>query len=223
MSQEDLQRFLIENLVRSAGISLFGVADLIPIRDSFHPSLREATANFSRGISLGFRLSDAIIDQIQDRPTLLYKHHYKTVNYGLDQMALRVMAQIQAQGYQALPIPASQTIDWENQLGHLSHKAVARQAGLGWIGRSGLLVNSIHGARVRYVSILTALPLRADQPVLGDCGECVRCIEVCPAKAISMDGYEREKCLGKLKEFAKERGIGVYICGVCVKACPIRI
>ncbi|OGL44727.1 MAG: hypothetical protein A2W05_10760 [Candidatus Schekmanbacteria bacterium RBG_16_38_10] len=201
------------------GMSLFGIADLNPIRHTFHPSLSGMTENLFFGISMGFHLSEAILDGIIDRPTLIYKHHYKAVNYKLDQTALKIVKFIQDNGYNALPIPSSQTIDWENQLGHLSHKLVAKMAGLGFIGRSTLLVNPQYGAKVRYITVLTDLPLKPNQLLEIDCRECKRCIEACPAQAITEKSYDMKKCLEKLKEFSKEKGIGVYICGICVKGC----
>jgi len=221
MSGEEPYRELKAS-AQELGISLFGVADLDPVRETFHASLKEATRGMRFGISLGYLLSGAIVEGIVDRPTLVYKQHYKSANYLLDQAALRVTTAIQDKGYQALPVGASQMVDWENQRGHLSHKAVARQAGLGFFGRSSLLVNPEHGARFRLVTVLTDLPLPADNPKEGDCGDCTQCIGACPAGAIGLERYDLGRCLAKLKEFAKAPGMGVHICGVCVKACPTR-
>jgi epoxyqueuosine reductase QueG len=207
-------------LARQEGMSLFGVADLEPIRETFHPSLQEAAERLTYAISVGLRLSDTILDQLKDGPTLIYKHHYKAANYRLDQVALRLLHHLQEKGYAGFPIPASQMVDWEGQRGHLSHKLVASHAGLGWIGRSGLLINPRHGARVRYVTILTDMPLPCDSPVSASCGECKSCIPLCPAGAISEQGYDLQSCAAKLKEFSSRRGIGVLICGMCVQACP---
>ena len=66
---------------------------------------------------------------------------------------------IQDLGYQAIPIAASQIVDWKTQKAYLSHKHVARAAGLGWIGRNNLLVNEQFGSRIRLVTILTEIPL----------------------------------------------------------------
>jgi len=223
IGSEDLpthNRHTLQGLALQEGISLFGVADLRPIREAFHPSLQGAASKLPYGISLGLRLCDAILDQLQDGPTLLYKHHYKAANYRLDQVALRFLDYLQQQGYSALPIPASQIVDWEGQKGHLSHKWVARCAGLGWIGRSSLLVHPDHGARVRYVTILTDMPLPPDSALSLDCGNCKVCISLCPAGAISEAGYDLSACVEKLKDFSSRRGIGVLICGMCVKACP---
>ena len=214
-------RKALQDLALQEGISLLGIADLETVRETFHPSIQEAAAGLSYGISLGLRLSDAILDQLEGGPSLIYKHHYKTINYRLDQVALRIMHHLQQAGYSALPIPASQMVDWESQKGHLSHKWVAKLAGLGWIGRSTLLINPQHGARVRYVTILTDLPLPCGSPLSLDCGGCRSCIPLCPAGAISEKGYDMAACVEKLKEFSSRRGIGVLICGMCVKACPL--
>ncbi|KPK73640.1 hypothetical protein AMJ87_01075 [candidate division WOR_3 bacterium SM23_60] len=172
-----------------------------------------------RAIVCGVRLSKSVLETVTDRPSLLYKHHYKTVNWILDQTAFRLAQFIEEKGAQAIAIPASQTVDWQNHRGHISHKALARAAGLGHIGRSGLLVHPTHGAQVRYVSILTDLRFEPDAPVDTDCGTCTKCIDVCPAHAISEHGVDIHRCYEKLREFSRIRGIGQYICGVCVKVC----
>jgi len=209
----------LKDIALREDMSLFGVADLKDIKHTFHTSIENVAKDLSFGISFGFNLSGAILENIINGPTLIYKHHYKTVNYKLDQTALKLVKFIQGKGHKALPVSSSQTIDWENQLGHLSHKLVGKFAGLGFIGRSALLVNPQFGARVRYVTILTDFPLVTDKVPDTGCGECKACIDACPARAISLEGYDKEKCCTKLKEFSKERGIGVYICGVCVKVC----
>jgi epoxyqueuosine reductase QueG len=124
-------------------------------------------------------------------------------------------------GYEALPIPASQIIDWENQRAHLSHKMIALRAGIGWIGRNNLLVHPEYGAKIRLATILTDLPLKENRKIEGGCGSCRNCIEICPASALkdSYKDYDKETCLERLKYFSKAYGIGQYICGLCVKVC----
>jgi epoxyqueuosine reductase QueG len=209
----------LRTIAKDEGMAVFGVAELEPIRQTFHPDIVQAAQGLKYGISAGFRLSDPTIDDIADRPTLLYKHHYKVANYTLDRAGARVEAYIQSNGYKALPIPASQTIDWEKHLGHLSHKAVAVQAGLGWIGKSALFIHPQHRARLRLVTVLTDMPLEAGSPIERSCGSCQLCIEACPAGAISDQGYDKPKCIAQLREFSRLPGIGQYICGVCVKVC----
>lgn len=210
----------LKDFVFKQGLSLFGIADITKIRKEFILD-EELKVRFDRAISLGKRLLDSIIDDIKDRPTRLYFHHYRQLNFFLDRAAFLVSSFIQEQGFEALPIPASQTIDWENQRGHLSHKKIGYLAGLGWMGRNNLLVNPKLGARFRLVTILTNMPLKADLPLAKDCGPCRKCLEVCPAQAIKeqREDFDHWACFEKLKEFRKMGIVGQYICGVCVKAC----
>lgn len=232
---EELARRL-RDVMATGGMALVGVASSEAVAQYAEPEAEALISRLPQAISMGYRLSDAVIEGIEDGPTLIYKHHYKTVNWLLDQTAARCAAAVQSAGYDAVPVPASQTVDWERQVGLLSHRIIAHHAGLGWIGRSTLVVNPIHGARVRYATVLTDAPLDPallsspggaeeegglSERIAGGCGECERCIPVCPAGAISREGYDRERCLATLREFARRRGIGVFICGVCVKACPV--
>ncbi len=179
----------------------------------------EITENYPRVIVFGYQIAKSVLNTIKDSPTLIYKQHYKTVNWLLDQTAYHLVQFIVDKGFNALAIPASQTVDWQNQKGHISHKLLALESGLGYIGRSGLLVNPQFGAQVRYVSVLTDIEFEPDEKISGDCGNCRKCIIACPAGAISEQGLDLKKCLTKLREFSRIPGIGQYICGVCVRVC----
>lgn len=212
---EELKEFALQQ-----GVSLFGAADIRGIRDEF--DLNGALkAKFDRAISLGKRLIDGVLLDIKDSPTPLYFHHYRQVNFFLDRTAFLISTYIQKRGFLAVPIPASQTLDWERQKGHLSHKKIGCLAGLGWIGRNNLLVNSELGARFRLVTVLTDMPLGTDNPLEFGCGECKKCIKPCPAQAIKeqREDFDHWTCFEKLKEFRNRGLVGQYICGVCVKAC----
>ena len=204
-----------------SGIKLFGVAEIDPVKDRFLLSAAELEGQ-KYGICMAVPLSEAVLNGIEDRPTLLYKWHYRQANNFLDRIAFLLSQHIMADGFRALPIPASQIVDWDAQRGAVSHRILAEAAGLGWRGRNNLLVNERYGSYIRLVSILTDMPLKPDRPVDGECGSCKRCVTECPVGALgeSPDDYRLDKCLNKLKEFAKIRGIGQYICGICVKACP---
>jgi len=211
----------IKSLCRQWGGSLFGVADLRSFKKGeilFPPSLID---QLSCGISVGFHLSDAIVEEISNQPTPLYFHHYQRINILLDTIGLTVTSAIQGLGYQAVPIPASQIVDWKTQKSHLSHKHIARAAGLGWIGRNNLLVNEEFGSRIRLVTILTDLPLVLDSPSMTDCGLCRDCLSVCPTGAIKEqpEEFDHLGCYEQLRTFAKTLHFSHNICGVCVKAC----
>jgi epoxyqueuosine reductase QueG len=212
-----------------------GVADLTPFKKNPDPLPYPAPGfltPYTRAVSLGLALSGAVIDQVKDGPTPLYAHHYETANRLLDEMAFRLSRWIQDQGFKALPIPASQILDWPSLSGHLSHKAVARMAGLGWQGKSLLLVTPQYGPRLRLVTLLTDAPLKADGPMENRCGKCQECARACPVGAIknisTRDRYATreealylDRCSGRLiRENAKRPEIGKPICGICIYACP---
>jgi len=210
----------IESYARELGVSLFGVADISQVRDDF--ALPEGLRDrFSHAISMGKRLVGDVLEDIQDGPTQLYFHHYRQLNFFLDRAALLVSSRVQDLGYRALPIPASQVIDWQKQRAHLSHKKIGRLAGLGWIGRNNLLVNPEFGARFRLVTVLTDMPLEPSKPMAADCGACRKCLSICPADAIKerREDFDHLACFEKLKEFRKRGIVAQFICGICVKAC----
>lgn len=77
----------------------------------------------------------------------------------------------------------------------ISQKVLGYLAGLGWIGRSSLLVTPKFGPRVRIGTIFTKDDIGlTGQPFLGSCGECMVCSEACPASAISKNAYDVSKC-----------------------------
>jgi epoxyqueuosine reductase QueG len=210
----------LRRLSLEIGVELFGVADIAPIRGEF--LLQESLKNsLHRGISLGKRVLDAVLADIDDHPTALYLHHYRQLNFFLDRAAFCLAVFIRNQGFKALPVAASQIVDWKNQRAHLSHKKVGRLAGLGWIGRNNLLVNPEYGSQFRLVTVLTDMPLEPDQALDRDCGGCFKCLASCPAAAIRSDREEFDHlaCFEKLKEFRRSGIVGQFICGVCVKAC----
>ncbi len=220
MTQAKENHKKIEELSKSLGADLYGIADVIAMRsDFFFPSY--LTARMDRAVSLGIRLLDGVLEEIQGKPTRLYYHHYRQTNILLDHISLKVASFIQREGFQTLPIPASQIIDWEKQRGHLSHKEIAKQAGLGWIGRNNLLVNPQFGSRLRFASILTDMELSPDAVIFKDCEECEECLKVCPAGAIKKkkEDFDYTACFEKLRAFKREGLTGQHICGVCIKAC----
>lgn len=204
------------------GFDFFGVADVRLLKSDFVLS-SEIKEEFNWAISLGKKLLPAVLEDIVDHPTPLYFHHYRQINFFLDRGALALADFIQTFGAKAraLPIPASQVIDWENQRAHLSHKKIGALAGLGWLGRNNLLINPEVGAQFRLVTLLINFPLKVDSPLNRDCENCYACLSVCPARAIKkkQKDFDHWACFEKLKEFRQKGYVGQYICGICVKAC----
>lgn len=221
----------IKSIARQAGADLAGIADLEDLRGKLPTVPEDLLAGYRFAISAAVRLDDAVLSSITDHPTLEYAELYRRMNGKLDGIAATIVEWIESAGANARAVPASAIIDEERLLGGISHKAVARMAGLGWQGKSLLLVTPEYGPRVRLVTVLTSLRLVPDKPVRNRCGTCEDCAKACPAGAIrnvrTETHYETreqavalEKCHALVKSFAERPGIGARICGVCVRACP---
>ena len=208
-------------LSRSYLMKAFGVADLNRLRAEYPEQLADIPERFSRGVVMGTRLPQAVLEEIGDHPTPLYFHAYRQANYQLDRCAYAVVDWLQERGHAALAVPASQVIAYDPMRGLLSHRLVGWAAGLGWWGRNNLLVNPEFGSQMRYVTVVTDAGVEPDTPVEADCGDCTACVAKCPAGAIKVEreGFDLTLCKARLDEFRKLPYIGQHICGVCVKAC----
>lgn len=210
------------DLARALGFADAGFAPLPRIRDACHPSLLESLPPRATGaVALVFPLSSGILDSLIDRPTPLYSFHYNRANAFIDSRCLDLMTALQAEGRLAIPIPASQVVDRGSQHGHVMHKLVAHAAGLGWIGRSNLLVTPRHGARIRLASLFTDLPL-PELPVMDDrCGACDACVRRCPAGAIgdTPGAFRLDLCATRLRGYQRIMFVSKDICGICQSAC----
>jgi ferredoxin len=106
---------------------------------------------------------------------------------------------------------------------------VARDAGLGEIGRMGLLMTPQLGPRVRIAVVTTDLPLLADEPrrdetVVDFCTHCRKCAAVCPSRAISFD--DRTEIDGTVRWQINSEACFTFWCQIgtdcarCMKVCP---
>ncbi len=193
----------------------------------FHSSIRGHAARLEYAIVLGIRLSEEVLATIAAAPTWTYYHHYRTVNFALDQAALFAAGECKRLGGPSLPVPASQVMDWDRLLGHLSHRELGALAGIGWRGRNNLLVHPEYGAQVRYATVLTDLAMPAPGIELDEtagCGECRACVGVCPAGAIGLDplAFDLDRCTAQVRRFSQSEKLNVLICGICVRACAGR-
>jgi len=97
-------------------------------------------------------------------------------------------------------------------------------AGMGFIGRNNLLVSAAYGPRIRLRAIVTEAPLVCGVPDSFEpgCGQCIACIEACPAKALSEAGYSCARCYGYQHGHLREPFKGAKIwCNICADVCPI--
>lgn len=110
-------------------------------------------------------------------------------------------------------------------------RAVARRAGLGWVGKNTMVMTTRSGPWLLIGSILTdaELPL----PVMVDargCGSCERCVVACPTGALDGAGHlDARRCLSWLLQkagpfplpYREAAGTRLYGCDDCLTSCPV--
>lgn len=109
-------------------------------------------------------------------------------------------------------------------------KPMAQTAGLGWQGKSTLLIHEKWGTWLFLGEVLTTLSLAADQPEGDHCGKCTRCMDACPTQAITGPyQLDARRCIAYLTiehrgsiplEFREAIGDRVYGCDECLTVCP---
>jgi len=213
---------MLDKFIGGLGIDHFGYA-LIP--EAYRPF-----PHLSSAVSLGVPLSRMVVSSIREGPTQTYFHHYRTTNAYLDNAAIRLMLHIEKLGYNAVYIPASQTIDSEGIRGLFSHKMAATLAGLGGIGQNALFISDRHGPALRLSTVLTDLPLPAGPQAENPCTGCGICVQACPAGALAggqwFPGIPRDelvdakKCSTHMKQSYGSIGRGA-VCGICMAVCPL--
>ena len=212
---------------------LFGFADMSGLLDDkFH--------GYRYAISIGRGLDYSIVDRIKDGPTPEYYAHYRDVNTELADIASKVAVDIRKLQTDVIAIPPSvstaelDTTYRDTLRTDLSHKMVATRAGLGWIGKTDLLITKKFGPRLRLTSLLLKeIPGKVSSPVnKSKCGSCAICVEACPATAangrnwdVTVDRdeiYDAWKCRNQCVEFGLSRlSANARVCGICVAVCPI--
>ncbi|WP_407070806.1 tRNA epoxyqueuosine(34) reductase QueG [Novilysobacter avium] len=109
-------------------------------------------------------------------------------------------------------------------------RALARNAGLGWIGKHTCLIDRDGGSWFFLGEIYLDLPLPVDEPATSHCGTCSRCIDVCPTQAITAPyRLDARRCISYLTiendgpiplEFREPIGNRIFGCDDCQLVCP---
>ncbi|EEG76462.1 4Fe-4S double cluster binding domain-containing protein [Dethiobacter alkaliphilus] len=224
---EQLKEEIICTL-KSGGAPYAGIADLTKAENGMNLHVEPRLKRFERAVSFIIPFPRSVIEELLEGPTHTYLHYYRAVNTLIDDLSIRLCALIEAHGFEAFPVPSSQRTGKHRLDSIFPHRIAAFLAGMGWIGKSGCLVNPTFGPRVRLGTVLTTAPLVPDEPLEVRCGECTRCAEACPAQAIKgrlfapdiplTERLAPERCDSYQNE-VRDR-FGKRVCGLCLAACP---
>jgi epoxyqueuosine reductase len=175
---------------------------------------------------MDYRPGGADAEAVLADPALAYvsryavgRDYHKVVRNRLARLAERIAAAAGTAGYRAFTDSAP-----------VLEKALARDAGLGWIGKHTNLLDRHDGSWFFLGEVFTDLPLPVDAPVTAHCGSCTACIDVCPTRAIVAPyQLDARRCISYLtieldgpipEEFRAAMGNRIYGCDDCQLVCP---
>jgi epoxyqueuosine reductase len=149
----------------------------------------------------------------------LGRDYHKLMRNALQGLADDIQAHVGPMGYRVF-------VD----SGPVLEKALARKAGLGWVGKHTNLIARDAGSYFFIGEILTDLPLPLDEPVGAHCGTCSACIPACPTGAITAPyQLDARRCISYLTielhgaipvELRRMMGNRIYGCDDCQLVCP---
>lgn len=138
---------------------------------------------------------------------------------GVRKVTASIAEQLRDLGYRA------ETLIDDNRL---IDRGAAVRAGIGWWGRSTMVLAPGHGPWMLIGSVATDAPLEITAPMTRDCGTCDLCIPACPTAAIGPGGLDARRCLstwlqtpGSIPQWIRPKlGRRIYGCDECLVACP---
>jgi epoxyqueuosine reductase len=119
---------------------------------------------------------------------------------------------------------------WHVDTGPLLERDFAQRAGLGFVGKHTNLISRRFGNWILLAEIVTTLELEPDAPEKNHCGNCTRCIEACPTRAITAPfQLDARRCISYLTielkssipiELRPAIGHRIFGCDDCLAVCP---
>jgi len=215
----------ISSTLKEMGADLVGFADVADL-----PA--DMTGGLVAAVSIAVKLDPSVVTEISNGPTQHYYREYGRVNALLAKLCREIADLLTAYGMRAEAIEATtDNFNIRTLSMPIQHKTIATRAGLGWIGKSALLITEGYGPALRLGSVLTDAELETGEPVVASrCGDCHRCVDRCPAGAIVGSNwslgapresiYDAFSCRETAMNLSKHQGIDSTICGICINACP---
>ncbi len=203
-------------VARTAGADVVGFGD---VTEGLHPEFWPLARAVSLGCALPVRVGEGLA--FPDEPTVA-----RLVEAG---RAVAACLRRRKQRFFVLPSTGEGKKGYCAALfGHFSHKVAATCAGLGWVGKHGLLVSPEFGSAVLWGTVLTDACLPVGRPVRrGRCGSCTICRDACLPGAVQGREWRRGLEFGDLvnkdgcaAQVARLQREGKTCCGRCMAACP---
>lgn len=216
----------LKDILLSNGADLVGFANLNGINKN---------NEMPYGVCVAVKLSPELIMSIHNGPNMLYFNEYHRINKLLDKIVTLGTEYLIKNGFKAFAQTTTSVIQNENYETDLPHKTIGTRAGLGWIGKCGLLVTKEYGSGIRISSFLTNKELNCNDPINESfCGDCMECVNYCPGGAISgklwnvqmkrCELIDVEKCAKAATVISMERiKKEIRMCGKCFEICPYTI
>ncbi|MFX0082735.1 MAG: 4Fe-4S binding protein [Candidatus Hodarchaeota archaeon] len=209
--QEILETENLRKYIKNLEIDIYGIGDmklLTAMETGIPTDLKKFINMFPYAIVLGAQYGK-LGKKASGGKTALF----------LEEAALSIMEYLEDKGYRQLIIHTEDEFDPINRKGFMSLKLLAKTAGLGWQGRSLLIISPDYGPLHRLIAILTDLPLQTNQVIKNICGNCRKCIEACPQNALTFVAFDdhpscREDVLD-IKSCLGDNG-----CLLCLLSCP---
>jgi ferredoxin len=210
-------------IAEKAGVDLVGVADVSSVYEVFEKMSKKPVKEedaWPRAISIACAFKTEIVDDIPKITPAYGRHMYKEI-WPAARKARDIIAKwLKKEGFKVSNVSKG--------LPGGGVKIAARYSGLAWIGKSCLAVSPQFGPRVIWEVVYTDAPLiPSGKPRERECGDCQRCIDVCPVKAytgIPFDEKENPKNRFDTSKCGKYRTkLGMYetgACGLCLEICP---
>nr|WP_255783753.1 tRNA epoxyqueuosine(34) reductase QueG [Lysobacter chinensis] len=149
----------------------------------------------------------------------LGRDYHKLMRQRLQRLAERLAAEVGPFGHRVFVDSAP-----------VLERALARNAGLGWIGKHTCLIDRDGGSWFFLGEIYVDLPLPVDPPASAHCGTCTRCIDICPTRAIvAPNRLDARRCIAYLtiehegaipEELREPIGNRIFGCDDCQLVCP---
>ena len=232
----------LRELAIGHGAAAFGVTTADPFVESLL-TLREHRASGLSG-PLHFTYDEPLVASNVEasfpwaRSIVVFAHNYLSNAISPAQTGATVGRFASANHYQPVRRIAGQLAAQLKDVGHqaesliddnrLVDRAAAARAGLGWIGRSTMVLTPGHGPWMLLGSVVTDARLETTDPMIRDCGTCVACIPACPTGAITSSGLDASKCIstwlqtpGSIPRWIRPHiGRRIYGCDDCLTSCP---